>query len=118
MYINPLLYCYDRANVSDHLFVHHSWCMFYVFSSTMAYDYWCAWLAPDDFSMIIREVSASNPSFTHILVNGKNVGTRNHVIAVIYEDLGTPEEIMYVKETYAGGGYIIAVKQTQPTVVI
>lgn len=68
--------------------------------------------------MIINEQVASNPVFTHILVNGKNVGTRNHVIAVIYEDLGTPEEILYVKQTYAGGGYIVAVKQAQPTVVI
>lgn len=68
--------------------------------------------------MIINEQAASNPSFTHILVDGKNVGTRNHVIAVIYEDLGTPEEILYVKQTYAGGGYIVAVKQSQPTVVI
>ena len=68
--------------------------------------------------MIINEQVASNPTFTHILVNGKNVGTRNHVIAVIYEDLGTPEEIMYVKQTYSGGGYIVAVKQAQPTVVI
>jgi len=68
--------------------------------------------------MIINEQAASNPVFTHILVNGKNVGTRNHVIAVIYEDLGSPEEILYVKQTYAGGGYIVAVKQAQPTVVI
>ena len=68
--------------------------------------------------MIIREVRASNPSFTHILVNDKNVGTRNHVIAVIYEDLGTPEEILYVKQTYSRGGYIVAAKQAQPNVVI
>lgn len=61
--------------------------------------------------MIIREVKSSNPAFTHIIVNDKNVGTRNHVIAVIYENLGTPEEILHVKETYAGGGYIVAVKQ-------
>ena len=68
--------------------------------------------------MIIREVVASNPAFTHILVNDKNVGTRNHIIAIIYEDLGTPEEILYVKQTYAGGGYIVAAKLAQPTVVI
>jgi hypothetical protein len=68
--------------------------------------------------MIISEVNASNPTFTHILVNGKNVGTRNHVIAVIYEDLGTPEEILYVKQTYAGGGYIVAMKQSHPAGVI
>jgi len=68
--------------------------------------------------MIISEQRASNPSFTHIFINGKNVGTRNHVIAVIYEDLGTPEEILYVKKTYSGGGYIVAAKQAQPTVVI
>ena len=68
--------------------------------------------------MIIEERSASNPVFTHIFVNGKNVGTRNHVIAVIYEDLGTPEEILHVKQTYAGGGYIVAAKQAQPTIVI
>jgi hypothetical protein len=66
--------------------------------------------------MVINEVRASNPSFTHIIVNGKNVGTRNHVIAVIYEDLGTPEEILHVKETYAGGGYIVAVKNSNPMI--
>lgn len=63
--------------------------------------------------MIIREVKASNPAFSHIIINDKNVGTRNHMIAVIYENLGTPEEILHVKETYAGGGYIVAVKQSQ-----
>lgn len=68
--------------------------------------------------MIISEQRASNPAFMHILINGKNVGTRNHVIAVIYEDLGTPEEILYVKQTYSGVGYIVAAKQAQPTVVI
>lgn len=62
--------------------------------------------------MIINEQAASNPSFTHILVDGKNVGTRNHVIAVIYENLGTAEEILYVKEIYSGSGYIVAVKNS------
>lgn len=68
--------------------------------------------------MNIREVNASNPAYVHILVNGKNVGTRNHVIAVVYEDLGTAEEILHVKETYSGGGYIVAMKRspTAPTV--
>jgi hypothetical protein len=62
--------------------------------------------------MNIREINASNPAFVHILVNGKNVGTRNHVIAVVYEDLGTAEEILHVKETYSGGGYIVAMKRS------
>jgi hypothetical protein len=62
--------------------------------------------------MIINEQAASNPTFTHILVNGKNVGTRNHVIAVIYENLGNAEEILYVKEIYSGSGYIVAVKNS------
>ena len=62
--------------------------------------------------MIIREVNASNPVFVHILVNGKNVGTRNHVIAVIYENTATPEEILHVKEAYSGGGYIVAIKNS------
>lgn len=65
--------------------------------------------------MIIKEVKASNSSFTHIIINDKNVGTRNHIIAVIYEDLGTEEEILHVKETYSGGGYIVAVKTSNPT---
>lgn len=60
--------------------------------------------------MIIHEVSASNPAFTHILINNKNIGTRNHIVAVLYENLGTPEEIIYVKETYAGSGYLVTVK--------
>ncbi len=68
--------------------------------------------------MNIREVNASNPAYVHILVNGKNVGTRNHIVAVVYEDLGTAEEILHVKETYSGGGYIVAMKRspTNPTV--
>lgn len=68
--------------------------------------------------MNIHEINASNPAFVHILVNGKNVGTRNHVIAVVYEDLGTPEEIQHVKEVYSGGGYIVAMKRSPdaPTV--
>ena len=62
--------------------------------------------------MNIREISASNPAFVHILVNEKNVGTRNHAIAVVYEDLATPEEILHVKELYSSGGYIVAMKRS------
>lgn len=107
--------CIDYHHVSDRRR------NLYVFLVFVADDYRLHWTSPcngrnylcstQDFRMIIREVSASNSSFTHILINGKNVGTRNHVIAVIYENLGTPEEILHVKETYAGGGYIVAVKQ-------
>jgi len=61
--------------------------------------------------MKIREISSTNPNFTHILINGKNVGTRNNVIAVVYENYGTAEEILHVKETYSSGGFIVAVKQ-------
>lgn len=60
--------------------------------------------------MMIREVRANNPAFTHIFVNDKNVGTRNHIVAVLYEDLGTREEIEHVREMYVGGGYIVTTK--------
>lgn len=62
--------------------------------------------------MKINEVNSSHSSYVHILVNGKNIGTRNHVIAIFYENLGTPEEILHVKETYSNGGYIVAVKNS------
>ena len=93
------------------MFVHHSWCNFYVFPGALVDYQRSSRFAKVVLSMIIRELRASNPSFTHIIINDKNVGTRNHVIAVIYENLGTPEEILHVKETYAGDGYIVAVKQ-------
>jgi hypothetical protein len=31
---------------------------------------------------------------------------------VIYENTATPEEILHVKEAYSGGGYIVAVKNS------
>lgn len=68
-------------------------------------------------SMIINEINANNPAYVHILVNGKNVGTRNNVVAVIYENNASPEEILHVKEAYSVSGYIVAVKCSNGTMM-
>lgn len=56
------------------------------------------------------EVPAAKPTFFHVILRGKNVGTRNNVLLFLDRENMTVEDYTYVTELYSGSGFLVVAK--------
>ena len=55
----------------------------------------------------LTEIPAHKPTFVHVLLRGKNVGTRNNVLLFLDRENMSAEDYAYVTELYSGYGFLV-----------
>lgn len=55
----------------------------------------------------LTEIPSNKPTFVHVLLRGKNVGTRNNVLLFLDRENMSVEDYTYVTELYSSHGFLV-----------